>query len=84
MSSSAGPPAGRLGLYEIKGLLFSYLHIVKTLSEGQSLTDTHHSEHASVLPHELTLSSRDSDGLLEQNQPSGHHELPQLVGVSRA
>ncbi|XP_043953898.1 dedicator of cytokinesis protein 11 isoform X2 [Gambusia affinis] len=33
MSSSAGPPAGRLGLYEIKGLLFSYLHIVKTLSE---------------------------------------------------
>ncbi|XP_016528836.1 dedicator of cytokinesis protein 11 isoform X4 [Poecilia formosa] len=33
MSSSAGPPAGRLGLYEIKGLLFSFLHIVKTLSE---------------------------------------------------
>lgn len=33
MSSSAGPPAGRLGPYEIKGLLFSFLHIVKTLSE---------------------------------------------------
>ncbi|XP_047241693.1 dedicator of cytokinesis protein 11 isoform X2 [Girardinichthys multiradiatus] len=33
MSSSAGPPAGRLGHYEIKGLLFSFLHIVKTLSE---------------------------------------------------
>uniref|UniRef100_A0A3Q2R2B5 Dedicator of cytokinesis 11 n=1 Tax=Fundulus heteroclitus TaxID=8078 RepID=A0A3Q2R2B5_FUNHE len=33
MSSSAGPPAGRLGHYEIKGLLFSFLHIAKTLSE---------------------------------------------------
>uniref|UniRef100_A0A3Q2CL51 Dedicator of cytokinesis 11 n=1 Tax=Cyprinodon variegatus TaxID=28743 RepID=A0A3Q2CL51_CYPVA len=36
MSSSAGAPVGRLGLYEIKGLLFSFLHIVKTLSEEVS------------------------------------------------
>lgn len=34
MSSSPLPPVGRLGLYEIKGLLLSFLHIVKTLSEG--------------------------------------------------
>uniref|UniRef100_A0A3B4ZQC4 Dedicator of cytokinesis 11 n=1 Tax=Stegastes partitus TaxID=144197 RepID=A0A3B4ZQC4_9TELE len=34
MSSSTMPPMGRLGHYEIKGLLFSFLHIVKTLSEG--------------------------------------------------
>uniref|UniRef100_A0A3Q1ERQ1 Dedicator of cytokinesis 11 n=1 Tax=Acanthochromis polyacanthus TaxID=80966 RepID=A0A3Q1ERQ1_9TELE len=33
MSSSTMPPIGRLGHYEIKGLLFSFLHIVKTLSE---------------------------------------------------
>ncbi|XP_041841346.1 dedicator of cytokinesis protein 11 isoform X2 [Melanotaenia boesemani] len=33
MSSSPMPPIGRLGQYEIKGLLFSFLHIVKTLSE---------------------------------------------------
>lgn len=35
MSSSPMPPIGRLGMYEIKGLLLSFLHIVKTLSEGQ-------------------------------------------------
>lgn len=28
------PPVGRLGQYEIKGLLLSFLHIIKTLSEG--------------------------------------------------
>ncbi|KAM4537330.1 dedicator of cytokinesis protein 11 isoform 2-T2 [Odontesthes bonariensis] len=33
MSSSPRPPVGKLGQYEIKGLLFSFLHIVKTLSE---------------------------------------------------
>uniref|UniRef100_A0A665W925 Dedicator of cytokinesis 11 n=1 Tax=Echeneis naucrates TaxID=173247 RepID=A0A665W925_ECHNA len=33
MSSSPMPPIGRLGQYEIKGLLFSFLHIIKTLSE---------------------------------------------------
>ncbi|XP_034066449.1 dedicator of cytokinesis protein 11 isoform X1 [Gymnodraco acuticeps] len=33
MSSSPAPPIGRLGPYEIKGLLLSFLHIVKTLSE---------------------------------------------------
>ncbi|XP_072231929.1 dedicator of cytokinesis protein 11 isoform X2 [Leuresthes tenuis] len=33
MSSSPKPPVGKLGQYEIKGLLFSFLHIVKTLSE---------------------------------------------------
>ncbi|XP_069015259.1 dedicator of cytokinesis protein 11 isoform X1 [Embiotoca jacksoni] len=33
MSSSPMPPIGRLGRYEIKGLLFSFLHIIKTLSE---------------------------------------------------
>uniref|UniRef100_A0AAQ4S259 Dedicator of cytokinesis 11 n=1 Tax=Gasterosteus aculeatus aculeatus TaxID=481459 RepID=A0AAQ4S259_GASAC len=33
MSSSPMPPIGRLGEYEIKGLLLSFLHIVKTLSE---------------------------------------------------
>ncbi|RVE60178.1 hypothetical protein OJAV_G00178310 [Oryzias javanicus] len=33
MSSSPMPPHGRLGTYEIKGLLFCFLHIVKTLSE---------------------------------------------------
>uniref|UniRef100_A0A3Q3B796 Dedicator of cytokinesis 11 n=1 Tax=Kryptolebias marmoratus TaxID=37003 RepID=A0A3Q3B796_KRYMA len=33
MSCSPMPPASRLGQYEIKGLLFSFLHIVKTLSE---------------------------------------------------
>uniref|UniRef100_A0AAX7UFU9 Dedicator of cytokinesis 11 n=1 Tax=Astatotilapia calliptera TaxID=8154 RepID=A0AAX7UFU9_ASTCA len=33
MSSSTMPPIGRLGQYEIKGLLFSFLHIAKTLSE---------------------------------------------------
>ncbi|XP_023821592.1 dedicator of cytokinesis protein 11 isoform X2 [Oryzias latipes] len=33
MSSSPMPPHGRLGAYEIKGLLFCFLHIVKTLSE---------------------------------------------------
>uniref|UniRef100_A0A1A7Y426 Dedicator of cytokinesis 11 n=1 Tax=Iconisemion striatum TaxID=60296 RepID=A0A1A7Y426_9TELE len=33
MSSSPKPPVSRLGQYEIKGLLFSFLHIVKTLSE---------------------------------------------------
>ncbi|XP_063756735.1 dedicator of cytokinesis protein 11 isoform X1 [Eleginops maclovinus] len=33
MSSSPAPPMGRLGPYEIKGLLLSFLHIVKTLSE---------------------------------------------------
>ncbi|XP_056298511.1 dedicator of cytokinesis protein 11 isoform X2 [Pseudoliparis swirei] len=32
-SSPAPPPIGRLGPYEIKGLLLSFLHIVKTLSE---------------------------------------------------
>ncbi len=37
MSSSPMPPPGRLGPYEIKGLLLSFLHIVKTLSEGQSV-----------------------------------------------
>lgn len=35
MSSSPMPPIGRLGHYEIKGLLLCFLHIVKTLSEGQ-------------------------------------------------
>lgn len=35
MSCSTMPPIGRLGQYEIKGLLLSFLHIVKTLSEGQ-------------------------------------------------
>lgn len=34
MSSSPMPPVGRLGQYEIKGLLLSFLHIIKTLSEG--------------------------------------------------
>ncbi|XP_056882297.1 dedicator of cytokinesis protein 11 isoform X2 [Takifugu flavidus] len=33
ISSSPSPPAGRLGQYEIKGLLLSFLHIVKTLSD---------------------------------------------------
>ncbi|KAE8278918.1 Dedicator of cytokinesis protein 11 [Larimichthys crocea] len=33
MSCSTMPPIGRLGQYEIKGLLLSFLHIVKTLSE---------------------------------------------------
>nr|XP_020471945.1 dedicator of cytokinesis protein 11-like isoform X3 [Monopterus albus]XP_020471947.1 dedicator of cytokinesis protein 11-like isoform X3 [Monopterus albus] len=33
MSSSPMPPISRLGQYEIRGLLFSFLHIVKTLSE---------------------------------------------------
>ncbi|KAM6909379.1 dedicator of cytokinesis protein 11 isoform 2-T2 [Xenentodon cancila] len=33
MSSSPVPPVGRLGQYEIKGLLLCFLHIVKTLSE---------------------------------------------------
>ncbi|KAM9836745.1 dedicator of cytokinesis protein 11 [Aulostomus maculatus] len=33
MSSGAVPPIGRLGRYEIRGLLLSYLHITKTLSE---------------------------------------------------
>ncbi|KAM8898430.1 dedicator of cytokinesis protein 11 isoform 1-T1 [Spinachia spinachia] len=33
MTSSLMPPVGRLGEYEIKGLLLSFLHIVKTLSE---------------------------------------------------
>ncbi|XP_061816341.2 dedicator of cytokinesis protein 11 isoform X2 [Nerophis lumbriciformis] len=33
MSSSPGPPAGRLGPYEIKGLLFTFMHVAKTLSE---------------------------------------------------
>uniref|UniRef100_A0A8C4IUJ7 Dedicator of cytokinesis 11 n=1 Tax=Dicentrarchus labrax TaxID=13489 RepID=A0A8C4IUJ7_DICLA len=33
MSTSAMPPIGKLGHYEIKGLLLSFLHIVKTLSE---------------------------------------------------
>ncbi|XP_035004387.1 dedicator of cytokinesis protein 11 isoform X1 [Hippoglossus stenolepis] len=33
MSSSPMPPVGRLGQYEIRGLLLSFLHIVKTLSE---------------------------------------------------
>ncbi|XP_075890081.1 dedicator of cytokinesis protein 11 isoform X3 [Nelusetta ayraudi] len=33
MSSSPMPPVGRLGQYEIKGLLLSFLHIIKTLSE---------------------------------------------------
>uniref|UniRef100_A0A4W6D3W0 Dedicator of cytokinesis 11 n=1 Tax=Lates calcarifer TaxID=8187 RepID=A0A4W6D3W0_LATCA len=33
MSSSPMPPIGRLGQYEIKGLLLSFLHIIKTLSE---------------------------------------------------
>uniref|UniRef100_A0A7N6BBL3 Dedicator of cytokinesis 11 n=1 Tax=Anabas testudineus TaxID=64144 RepID=A0A7N6BBL3_ANATE len=33
MSSSPLPSVGRLGQYEIKGLLLSFLHIVKTLSE---------------------------------------------------
>uniref|UniRef100_H3CHR0 Dedicator of cytokinesis 11 n=1 Tax=Tetraodon nigroviridis TaxID=99883 RepID=H3CHR0_TETNG len=32
-SSAAPPPIGRLGQYEIKGLLLSFLHVVKTLSE---------------------------------------------------
>ncbi|CAF93419.1 unnamed protein product [Tetraodon nigroviridis] len=34
-SSAAPPPIGRLGQYEIKGLLLSFLHVVKTLSEGR-------------------------------------------------
>ncbi|XP_057710343.1 dedicator of cytokinesis protein 11 isoform X1 [Corythoichthys intestinalis] len=33
MSSSPGPNASRLGPYEIKGLLFTFLHVAKTLSE---------------------------------------------------
>ncbi|XP_061148285.1 dedicator of cytokinesis protein 11 isoform X5 [Syngnathus typhle] len=33
MSSSPGPPKSRLGIYEIKGLLLTFLHIAKTLSE---------------------------------------------------
>ncbi|KAA8582816.1 hypothetical protein FQN60_006487 [Etheostoma spectabile] len=33
MSSSPMPPISRLGQYEIRGLLLSFLHIVKTLSE---------------------------------------------------
>uniref|UniRef100_A0A8C6Q4W9 Dedicator of cytokinesis 11 n=1 Tax=Nothobranchius furzeri TaxID=105023 RepID=A0A8C6Q4W9_NOTFU len=33
MSSSPKPPVSRLGQYEIKDLLFCFLHIVKTLSE---------------------------------------------------
>lgn len=33
MSCSPVPPVGRLGPYEIKGLLLCFLHIVKTLSE---------------------------------------------------
>ncbi|XP_055012660.1 dedicator of cytokinesis protein 11 isoform X2 [Boleophthalmus pectinirostris] len=33
MSCSAAPPVGRLGVYEIKGLLLCFLHIAKTLSE---------------------------------------------------
>lgn len=37
-SSAAMPPVGRLGPYEIKGLLFCFLHIVKTLSEGECCT----------------------------------------------
>ncbi|KAK7910137.1 hypothetical protein WMY93_014821 [Mugilogobius chulae] len=33
MSCSPAPPPGRLGSYEIKGLLLCFLHIAKTLSE---------------------------------------------------
>ncbi|XP_034532967.1 dedicator of cytokinesis protein 11 isoform X3 [Notolabrus celidotus] len=33
MSSSPMPPIGRLGHYEIKGILLSSLHIIKTMSE---------------------------------------------------
>lgn len=42
MSSSPLPSVGRLGQYEIKGLLLSFLHIVKTLSEGQWKTTYPH------------------------------------------
>uniref|UniRef100_A0A4W5L6M7 Dedicator of cytokinesis 11 n=1 Tax=Hucho hucho TaxID=62062 RepID=A0A4W5L6M7_9TELE len=37
-SSTALPPIGRLGHYEIKGLLLCFLHIVRTVSDGQSAT----------------------------------------------
>ncbi|XP_055085020.1 dedicator of cytokinesis protein 11 isoform X2 [Periophthalmus magnuspinnatus] len=33
MSCSPAPPLGRLGVYEIKGLLLCFLHIAKTISE---------------------------------------------------
>ncbi|XP_077355806.1 dedicator of cytokinesis protein 11 isoform X1 [Festucalex cinctus] len=33
MSSSPGPPKSRLGPYEIRGLLLTFLHVAKTLSE---------------------------------------------------
>uniref|UniRef100_A0A674EA37 Dedicator of cytokinesis 11 n=1 Tax=Salmo trutta TaxID=8032 RepID=A0A674EA37_SALTR len=33
------PPIGRLGHYEIKGLLLCFLHIVRTISEGQCYSD---------------------------------------------
>ncbi|KAM3857704.1 dedicator of cytokinesis protein 11 [Diretmus argenteus] len=37
MSSSPLPPIGRLGQYEIKGLLLCFLHIIRTLSEDTLL-----------------------------------------------
>ncbi|XP_028330885.1 dedicator of cytokinesis protein 11 isoform X2 [Gouania willdenowi] len=41
MSSSPLPPMGRLGQYEIRGLLFCFLHIVKTLSEDTLIAYWH-------------------------------------------
>lgn len=103
--SSATPPVGRLGRYEIKGLLLCFLHIVKTLSEGGRFFETIHA----IVPfspvnrytvimkikwiqcnllHSFAFYSlgfcfyRHSEYILDQDQPPGHSEFPQLAWVS--
>lgn len=131
---SSLPSIGRLGCYEVKGLLLCFLHIVKTVSEGQYhlhymlvqqsakylsslLISFNHNlcllnfvcvcvislimknrdkccwfweavQQLSTNPTKLTLTThllftfRYPAGLLEQNEPTGHHELPQSARVS--
>uniref|UniRef100_A0A6Q2YH92 Dedicator of cytokinesis 11 n=1 Tax=Esox lucius TaxID=8010 RepID=A0A6Q2YH92_ESOLU len=41
-TSTTLPPTGRLGPYEIKGLLLCFLHIIRAISEGQSAQHLRH------------------------------------------
>uniref|UniRef100_A0AAY4EM09 Dedicator of cytokinesis 11 n=1 Tax=Denticeps clupeoides TaxID=299321 RepID=A0AAY4EM09_9TELE len=45
------PPVGRLGSYEIKGLLLCFMHVIRTISDGQYLKYTLYLFHGCMFSH---------------------------------
>uniref|UniRef100_A0AAY4EL37 Dedicator of cytokinesis 11 n=1 Tax=Denticeps clupeoides TaxID=299321 RepID=A0AAY4EL37_9TELE len=62
------PPVGRLGSYEIKGLLLCFMHVIRTISDGQYLKYTLYLFHG-CMAHEAWMSKLFSSDRKSQTMP---------------